>query len=53
MVGGGVRTYFDASNLCSWQRCLNWSRCESWRGGFSHLRWDLRKRANALPLGED
>ena len=47
---GRLGMYLAASYLCSIQFARNASLCSSCNGGFSHLRWDLRKRAKALPL---
>lgn len=48
----GEMTYLAASYLCCMVRALNSILCSSCRGGFSHLRCDLRNRAKALPLDE-
>ena len=42
--------YLAASYLCSLQSALNSSAASGCNEGFSHLRWDFRKTANALPL---
>ena len=42
------RTWRPASYEWESRRARNSARCSSERGGDSHFRWDLRKRAKAL-----